>query len=40
MSLYIHVVINGNEIFSINDDYNYLREHENDIEKDDYDISI
>ena len=38
--LYTHGVIDDNEMFSIKDDYDYSKEHDKDIEKDDYDISI
>lgn len=38
--LYIHGIIDDKEMFSIKDDYDYLKENYKDIEKDDFDIEI
>ena len=38
--LYTHGVIDDKEMFSIKDDYDYLKDNDKDIEKDDFDISI
>lgn len=38
--LYTHGIIDDKEMYSIKDDYDYLKENDKDIEKDDFDISI
>lgn len=38
--LYAHGVLEDKEMFSIKDDYDYCKNHDNGEEKDDYDISI
>lgn len=38
--LYTHGVIDDNEMFSIKNVYDYSKKHDNDKEKNDYDISI
>lgn len=38
--LYTHGIIDDKEMYSIKDDYDYLKENDRDIEKDDFDISI
>ena len=38
--LYTHGIIDDKEMFSIKDDYDYSKENDRDIEKDDFDISI
>lgn len=38
--LYTHGIIDDKEMFSIKDDYDYLKDNDKDIEKDDFDISI
>ena len=38
--LYTHGIIDDKEMFNIKDNYDYVKENEKDIEKDDFDISI
>ena len=38
--LYTHGIIEDKEMFEIKDNYDYVKEKEKDIEKDDFDISI
>ena len=38
--LYTHGIIDDKEMYRIKDDYDYLKENDRDIEKDDFDISI
>ena len=38
--LYTHGIIDDKEMFSIKDDYDYLKDNDNDIEKDDFEIEI
>ena len=38
--LYTHGIIDDKEMYSIKDDYDYLKENDKDIEKDDFDIEI
>ncbi len=38
--LYTHGIIDDKEMYSIKDDYDYLKDNNKEIEKDDFDISI
>ena len=38
--LYIHGIIDDKEMYSIKEDYDYVKDNDKEIEKDDFDISI
>ena len=38
--LYTHGIIDDKEMYSIKDDYDYVKDNDKEVEKDDFDISI